>query len=119
MIQQEEIFAVLGDRVHIDDLPQNAVYPCVRIQVISDYPKRTQSGSGLGRALMQLNVVDPSRVVVGETGEILRSVYEWYTGQIGEFKSRVKVVNVTSDWIENAKVYIRMVEVEVGYVREK
>jgi hypothetical protein len=119
MIQQDAIIAVFGDRVHIDDIPQNAVYPCVRIQVISDYPKRSLSGTGLGKALMQLNVVDPSRVVVGESGEVLRSVYDGFTGQIGEFKTRVAVVNVTSDWIENAKVYIRMVEVDVGYVREK
>lgn len=117
MIIQDTIAAVFGDRVHIDDLPQNAVYPCVRIQVVSDYPIPNQSSQGLGRALLQLNVTSPSRVDAGRNAEVIRSVYEGYRGAMGEFTVRVLARNITSDWIENAKIYIRMVEVDIGYVR--
>jgi hypothetical protein len=119
MISIPEINAVFGDRIHIDDVPQNAIYPCARMIVVSDYPRQTQSGTGSGKALLQLDVLSLSRVEVGSAGEVLRGVYDGYRGQIGEFTTRIFVKNLTSDWIENAKVYTRMVELEVGYVRQK
>jgi len=117
MIARSTLALVLGTGVHVDELPQNVVFPCVRIEVVSDYPKATNSGTGLGRATLQLNVIDNDRVTAGNVAELIRTTYDGYTGMIGEFKTRVLARNLTSDWIENAKLFVRMVEVDVGYVR--
>jgi hypothetical protein len=118
MLAEPSVAEFFGDRIHIDDLPQNPVYPCIRVQVISDYPMHSQDGTGLGRALIQFNVVSPDRVEAGRMAEVLRSAYDGFRGKVGEFNARIFARNLTSDWIENAKVYIRMVEMDIGYVRQ-
>lgn len=109
---------VFGERYHLNKLPDDIVYPCIRATTISDVPKYHQQGSGLGKALVQMDVLHEDKIACNSATETLYQVFDGYRGNMGVYRVRTFVKNVPSSWESNVRYFRRILEVEIGYAKE-
>ena len=115
-ISREEINASINSRFHIDRLPETVTMPCIRLRTVNDTPMTNRSAKGLGRAVYQLEVYSEDTIEATQIALTLLDVYDGYQGAIGSFDTRILAQDIPGDWGPAERLFMRMVEMDVGYV---
>jgi hypothetical protein len=107
---------IIDNRFHLDKFPENIAMPCVRMKTVSDVPMTNRSSSGIGRIAFQLECYSEDTIEASQLAQVFRDIYDGYEGAIGNFNTRVLVKDVSGDWSSETRLFMRMIEMDIGYV---
>lgn len=118
VLQNADVVASIGNRFFWDNVPEGTSYPCVRAATISDRGTRTHSGTYGGKSLVQLDVWDDDKGGVNAAMEVIRAWLDNYSGGMGSsYNVTIQVSNVPGNWDGEARLYRRVMEVDILYFK--
>jgi len=107
---------LISQRFHVDQLPENITMPCIRMKTVTDTPMNNRGSTGIGHIVFQLECYSEDTIAASQLAQALRDIYDGYSGAIGNFKARVLIQDVPGNWQPNERLFIRMIEMDIGYV---
>jgi len=111
-----EITSIVNNRIHIDKLPENITMPCVLMKTVTDVPMTNRSAGNIGRITLQVECYSEDTIEASQLAKAFRDIYDGYDGYIVNHKTRVLVKDVPGDWQPDPRLFMRMVEMDIGYV---
>lgn len=115
-LQNAAVVAAIGSRYHIDNLPDNVTYPCVRAVTVTDPPERTHGGTYGGRELVQLDVYGSTQSSRDTAADALIAWLDNYRGVMGDWNATIQVRNKPRSWEPESRLYRCMIELEILYL---
>lgn len=111
-----EIFAVFGNRITADRIPDNQLFPNARVTQISSPNNYLMSGGRGGRKVkLQVDVYADSVSSADSSASILETSLSGYKGQMGSMNvGYLFVKNINGDWNEATRDTHRILELEIG-----
>ena len=117
-LQNPAVAALIGSRFHLDRIPDGATYPLIRSQIITDPFDRSHSGTHGGRARVQLDVYDDDQAAVNSAADALTAWLDNYKGGMGSYNVTIQVMNRPSFWEAEARLFRRVIEIDVLYFNQ-
>jgi hypothetical protein len=114
-LQNAAVSAAIGTRYHIDRLPDNVTYPCVRAQTIADPSTRSHGGTFGGRALVQLDIYDDDPATRDTAATAIIGWLDNYRGALGSYNVTIQVRNRLPSWEPEARLFRALLEIEILY----
>ncbi len=116
VLQGTGIAAAFGNRFYWNQIPEGVTYPLIKAQTITDNAMDTHSNNWGGRTLVQLDVYDDDKANANSSSELIRAWLHRYRGTLGGKDATIKVRNVQSGFDTEARLFRRMLEVEILYI---
>jgi len=115
VLQQSSITDLVSDRIYWNKVADNAVLPYVKLTTVTDNPSYHQQGESIGRSKVQLDIFDDDKGSCNSLTGIIRTALSGFRGAMGNYRVRLLVRNVNSDWEDSIRMFRRILEVEIGY----
>jgi len=109
------IAAAFSNRFYWNHVPDAVTYPIIKAQTVTDNANDTHSSKWGGRANIQLDVYDDDKSGCNANAALVRSWLHNYKGVMGDYRVMIKVRNFPSTYEDEARLYRRMLEVEILY----
>lgn len=116
-LTNNDVVAQIGARYHIDNLPDNVSYPCVRAVTITDPSHRTHAGTYGGTETVQLDVYGSTQATRDAAADALIEWLDNYTGSMGDWDVTIQVRNKPRSWEPEARLYRTMLELSILYLQ--
>jgi hypothetical protein len=115
-LQNPAVATAFGNRFYWNHVPDGITYPCIKAQTITDVSGDTHSSTWGGKSLVQLDVYDDDKSGCNTGAALVRYWLNRYNGGMGTNNVTIKVRNSTSLFDVDARLYRRMMEVEILYI---
>lgn len=116
VLQNAAVVTAIGARYHVDNLPDEVTYPCVRAQTITDPSLRANSGTYGGREVVQLDVYSDVQSARDSASDAIISWLDNYRGAMGNWNVTILVRNKPRSWEAESRLYRCMIELEILYL---
>lgn len=115
-LQSPAVSTAFGVRFYWNKIPDGTSYPCARAQTISDIALDTHSNTWGGKALVQIDVFDDDKANCNTNAALIRSWLHRYNGALGaSYNATIQVRNAPSGWDDEARLFRRILEVDILY----
>jgi len=105
------ITAKVGDRIHVNTIPQGADFPAIRVVRIATEGNETKDGpSTVDNVFLQIDSFSDHTLEAKEVAELIREALDYYNGI--EPTSLVNIINMTY----NNATMVRYEEVDVNAI---
>lgn len=115
-LQNPAVVAAIGSRYHIDHIPDDADYPCVRAVTPADPHLRAHAGTYGGRETVQLDVYSDTQATRDSASDALVSWLDNYRGAMGNWNVTIQVRNKPRSWEPESRLFRCMIELEILYL---
>jgi len=110
-----KVFAVFGNRITPDNVPDNQVYPFARLKVISSPRAYTHDVKPTRTILLQVDVYSDTSNGADTARDTIKDALSGYRGMIGDVDAGyVFVDNGLEMWQPEDRNYWRVLEVRIG-----
>jgi hypothetical protein len=110
------VSTAIGERYHVDHLPDNVTYPCVRAQTITDPFLRSHDGTYGGVEVVQLDVYSNTQTTRDSAADAVIAWLDNYNDALGDRSATIQVRNNPRSWEPEARLYRCMIELSILYL---
>lgn len=114
-LQNAAVTAQIGSRYHIDKLPDDVTFPCVRAQTIADPSLRSHNGTHGGRELVQVDVWGSTQTSRDAAADAIIAWLDNYSGVMGSYRATIQVRDKPRSWDAESRLYRCMIELDILY----
>ena len=115
-LQDTAVSGAIGTRYHIEHLPDNVTYPCVRAQTITDPSLRSHDDTYGGKEVVQLDVYSDKQSERDTAPDALVNYLDNYKGALGYSNVTIQVRNKPRSWEPDSRLYRCMLELTILYL---
>ena len=115
-LQNAAVVTAIASRYHIDNLPDEVSYPCVRAQAITDPSLRSHSGTFGGLETVQLDVYSDTQTTRDSAADAIIAWLDNYKGAMGSNSVTIQVRNKPRSSESESRLYRCMIELSILYL---
>ena len=109
------IFAVMGNRLTAENVPDNQAYPYGVVNEITGPLRYTFQGDAGRVVTLQIDVFGETQTQADAAAEALKAALSGYRGMMGSLNAgRVFVTDVRGNWDGDLRSYRRILEISIG-----
>lgn len=111
-----EILAMMGNRIHVDKIPDLEPYPHAELSLIANPTTAYHTKGRSGRiALVQVDLYGEDQATADSAANLLETKFDGYKGMMGAnlYAGMTKARIITSTYNEETRKYKRILELEI------
>ncbi len=118
LLDDAAIAAAFVDRIAVDHIEDEAIYPFAIIKEVTDNLFYSHDGQGNGIWSGQIDVYDDEKIACDTNAALLKVVLSGYQGMMDTVKiGRCFVTNSRGEWSSDGRHFRRILEVKLGTER--
>lgn len=115
-LQNAAVVSAIASRYHIDHIPDNATYPCVRAITITDNSARSHINTHGGVETVQLDVYSDTQTTRDSATDALIAWLDNYHGVMGSRDVTIQVRNKPRSFEPDSRLYRCLIELSILYL---
>ena len=110
-----DIAAAISTRWFVDFIPDDAVYPLVKMSQVANAPRYSHSGNSGRVVTFQADIYADDKAGANSTAESVLERFDAYKGVVGSVTAGyIWARDVRGEWSPETRKFRRIVEIEIG-----